>query len=449
MMSSSSDQPPIHQRPAELLQQLIRFDTTNPPGNEAECIAYINYLLTEAGFETNILARDPMRSNLVTRLAGQGNAAPLLLYGHIDVVTTENQQWQHPPFEGIEANGYIWGRGALDMKGGVAMLLAAFLRAKAENLPLPGDVILTVVSDEEAGGDYGAKFLVENHADLFKDVRFAFGEFGGSTTYIGGRKFYPIMVAEKRGCHVKAIIRGPGGHGSLPLHGGAMARLGELLLQLDTQRLPAHITPVTHQMVETISANLPDPINSVLLRLLDQAQTDAILDSLGSHGAFFDPILHNTVNATIVHGGEKSNVIPSKIVLEMDGRILPGYKADDLLAELQQLTGGDVELDVQPAKPVPTGTAMAEPDMGLFDTLSSILREADPGGIPMPYMLPAVTDGRFFSQLGIQTYGFLPMNLPEGFDFSRTIHAADERVPVEAMDFGTNAIYEALRRFGG
>ena len=448
MMSSISNQPPIYQHPAELLQQLIRFDTTNPPGNEAECIAYINYLLAEAGFETNILARDPMRSNLVARLAGQGNVPPLLLYGHIDVVTTENQEWQHPPFEGIEADGYIWGRGALDMKGGVAMMLAAFLRAKAEDLQLPGDVILTVVSDEEDGGAYGANYLVENYADLFKDVRYALGEFGGSTTYIGGRKFYPIMVAEKRGCLVEATVRGPAGHASLPLHGGAMARLGNLLLQLDTQRLPVHITPVTRLMIETVAANLPDPINSVLQRLLDPAQTDVLLDSLGSYGAFFDPILHNTVNATIVHGGEKSNVIPSKIVLEMDGRVLPGYTADNLLAELHQLAGDDVELDVRTAEPVSTAAAVAVPDMGLFDILSNILREADPGCIAMPYMLPAVTDGRFFSQLGIQTYGFLPMNLPEGFDFSRTIHAADERIPVEAMGFGTNAIYEALTRFG-
>src|SRR5258708_34969371 len=214
------------------------------------------------------------------------------------------------------------------------------------------------------------------------------------------------MVAENGGDHVQAIMRGPGGHASLPLHGGAMASLGKLLLQLDTQRLPVHITPVTHHMVETVAANLPDPINSVLLRLLDTAQTDNILDSLGSYGAFFDPILHNTVNATIVHGGEKSNVIPSKIVLEMDGRILPGYNADDLLAELHQLTGDDVELDVRPADPVPTEADVAQPYMGLFDTLTNILREADPGGIPRPYMLPAVTEGRFFSQLGIKPYAF-------------------------------------------
>src|SRR5258708_31484354 len=236
-MLSSRNHPPINLWPAEKLKQLIRFDTTNPPGNEAECIAYINYLLTEVGFETNILARDPMRSNLVARLAGQGNAPPLLLYGHIDVVTTENQQWQHPPFEGIEADGYIWGRGALDMKGGVAMMLAAFLHAKAENLHLAGDVILTVVSDEEDGGDYGAKYLVENHADLFKNVRYALGEFGGSTTYIGGRKFYPIMVAEKRGCHVQAIIRGPGGDDPIPPRGGPLAPAGRPSPQMTSRHL--------------------------------------------------------------------------------------------------------------------------------------------------------------------------------------------------------------------
>ncbi len=414
-MPSTSNQSPLYQRPAELLQQLIRFDTTNPPGNEAECISYIHYLLTEAGLQTTILARDPLRPNLVVRLTGQGNAPALLLQGHVDVVTTEHQQWQHPPFAGIAADGYIWGRGTLDMKGGVAMMLAAFLRAKAEDLPVSGDVVLTIVSDEEVASEYGARY----------------------------RKFYPIMVAEKQGCLVKATVRGPGGHGSLPFHGGAMAKLGKLLQRLDQHRLPVHIPTVTRLMTEAMAANLPTPIGSLLRQLLDPTLTDSILDQLGPQGAFFDPILHNTVNATIVHGGEKSNVIPSKIVLEMDGRILPGYGSNDLMTELRQLAGDDVEIDVKPAEPAP-----AEPDMALFDILGDILREADPDGVPVPFLLPAVTDARFFTQLGIQTYGFLPMSLPEGFDFSQTIHAANERIPIAAIDFGTNAIYEVLQRFG-
>lgn len=160
-MESDCNISSIYQRPQELLQRLIQFDTTNPPGNEAECISYINRLLTDAGIETTILARTRERPNLIARLHGQGNSSPLLLYGHVDVVTTENQKWQHPPFEGKVVDGFVWGRGALDMKGGVAMMLAAVIRAKTEGLRLPGDVVLAIVSDEETGGTFGSKYLVE------------------------------------------------------------------------------------------------------------------------------------------------------------------------------------------------------------------------------------------------------------------------------------------------
>jgi len=179
----------IYQRPAELLQNLIRFDTTNPPGNEAECVSYIGSLLNETGFETTLLAKHPARPNLITRLKGRGMAPPLLLYGHVDVVTTANQNWLHPPFEGKLIEGYVWGRGALDMKGGIAMLLSACLRAKAEGLTPAGDIVLAILSDEEAGGVYGAKYLVENHTEQFNGIHYAIGEFGGFPLYIGNRKF--------------------------------------------------------------------------------------------------------------------------------------------------------------------------------------------------------------------------------------------------------------------
>jgi acetylornithine deacetylase/succinyl-diaminopimelate desuccinylase-like protein len=440
-MSLSSAHAAIYQRPAELLQHLIRFNTTNPPGNEADCIAYINRLLTEAGFTTTILAADPARPNLVARLQGQGNAPPLLLQGHVDVVTTDKQIWQQPPFAGNIVDGYIWGRGALDMKGGVAMMVAAFLRAGVEDASLPGDVLLVVLSDEEVGGNYGAKYLVENHADIFKGIRYALGEFGGYTTHIAGKKFYPIQVLEKQVCWMRAIVRGPGGHGSLPMHGGASAKLGRLLQQLDQHRLPTHITSIPRQMLEVIAATLPTPISPLLRQLLDPAQTDQVLDLLGPLASMLDPILHNTVNVTIVQGGNKINVIPSEIVIEMDGRLLPGYTPDDMMNELRPIIGDEVELEL-----VRYDEGRAEADMGLYDTLATILREADPDGIPTPLLMPAVTDGRFFSRLGIQSYGFLPMKLPEGFNFMQTIHAADERIPVEAVEFGTHAIYEALKR---
>jgi acetylornithine deacetylase/succinyl-diaminopimelate desuccinylase-like protein len=434
----------VYQRPAELLQRLIQFDTTNPPGNEEECVNFINGLLTEAGIETTILGKTPERPNLIARLPGQGSTSPLLLYGHVDVVTTENQQWQHPPFEGKVVDGFVWGRGALDMKGGVAMMLAAFLRAKYEDLKLPGDVILAIVSDEEAGGDYGSKYLVENHPDMFDGIRYAIGEFGGFTFYVGKQRFYPVMIAEKQICWLKATVRGPGGHGSLPVHDGAMAELSRLLQRLDKRRLPVHVTPVARLMIKIIASASGGMRGLILGQLTNPLLTDRVVNILGERGRIFDSILHNTVSPTILHGSNKINVIPSEVTVELDGRLLPGYHPDDMIAELNRIVSDDIEIEVVRHDPGP-----AEPDMGLFDLLAGILRQADPNGIPLPFLLSGVTDARFFSQLGIQTYGFLPMTLPEDFDFSKTIHAADERIPVEAIDFGANAIYELLQRFGG
>jgi len=330
------------------------------------------------------------------------------------------------------------------MKGGVAMMLAAFLRAKTEDLKLPGDVILAIVSDEEAGGDLGSKYLVENHADLFDGIRYAIGEFGGFTFYVGKRRFYPIMIAEKQICLMKATVRGPGGHGSLPVRGGAMAKLSQLLQRLDRRRLPVHVTPVARLFFKAMASAIGGLTGLILGQLTNPALTNSVLDILGERGRIFDPLLHNTASATILRGSDKVNVIPSEVSVELDGRLLPGYRPDDMIAELHQIVGDDIEIEVVHHDPGP-----AEPDMGLFDTLSDILREADPDGIPVPLLLSGCTDGRFFSQLGIQTYGFLPMPLPEDFNFTQTIHAADERIPVESVGFGAKAIYELLQRFGG
>ncbi len=433
----------IHTRPAEILQKLIQFNTTNPPGNEAGCIEYIHTLLSAAGIGSTILAKTPERPNLIARIQGAGSSPPILLYGHVDVVTTEDQKWDHPPFEGKLVDGVVWGRGALDMKSGVAMMLAAFMRIKAEAVQPPGDIVLAIVSDEEAGGDFGAKFLVEDHAGLFKDIRYAIGEFGGFTMQIGARTFYPIMISEKQICWMKATVHGPGGHGSMPVRGGAMSRLSKLLKQLDEKDLPVHVTPPAHLMVEAMASALGFVQGSLLGQLKNPAMTDAILKLLGARGRIFYPLFHNTVSPTILHGSTKENVIPAEISVDLDGRLLPGFTPQDMLTELRPIVGQDVDLEVLKFDPGPS-----EPDMGLFDTLSEILCEADPQGVPVPLLLSGVTDGRFFSKLGIQTYGYLPMTLPPDFNFSATIHAANERIPASAVEFGTNAIYKVLQRFG-
>ncbi len=434
----------IYKRPDELLQNLIRFDTTNPPGNEAACVAYIAELCHSLGIRTQTFAKDANRPNLLARIAGAGRAAPLLLYGHVDVVSTANQDWSHPPFSGAIADGMIWGRGALDMKGGVAMMTAAFLRAKAEGVELPGDVILCILSDEEAGGDNGAAFMVENHAELFADVKYAIGEFGGFPTYIGGKKFFAIQTAEKSICWTKVKFRGPAGHGSMPRrsHDNATYKLAKALEALNSHRLPVHVTPAAENMINGIADGLGGDAAEALRQLLKPQNTDAVLDEMGDKGRQFDAILHNTASPNIVRGGDKINVIPGQVEIEIDVRIVPGFDPGAAMQEIRDLVGewGEVELMRHSA-----GTGYL--DMGLYDTLAEILLDGQDSAGAVPLLVSGGTDGRHFSKLNIQSFGYLPMDLPEDFDFMNTVHAANERIPVDALHFGTDKIYQVLRRF--
>jgi acetylornithine deacetylase/succinyl-diaminopimelate desuccinylase-like protein len=426
--------------PAELLRDLIRFDTTNPPGNERACVEHIGALLTEAGIEWSSYAARPERPNLVARLEGSGGPA-LVLQGHVDVVTTVNQRWTHPPFAAELDQGWIWGRGALDMKNGVAMMASAFLRAKREGVKLPGDVLLVVLADEEAGGVEGAAWLTDNHPELFAGVRYTIGEGGGYSHEVGGRRFFPIMVSEKRGCQLLVTLRGPGGHGSLPMRGGAMARLARVLQSLDRARLPVHHTPAVKMQLEGMRDALSGELAERYARLLDPAQTDRVLDEMGSEGRSLDASLHNTVNATIVEGGLKINVIPSEVKLSLDGRLLPDFGPEDMIRELRAVIGAEPEIEV-----VKLGEAQPEPDLSRFEVLAEILKELDPIAVPLPSLVTGGTDGRHFAKLGIATYGFTPAVLPAGFDAWGTIHDADERIPADALDFGAEAIFRAIQR---
>jgi len=433
----------LHEHPVELLQRLLRFDTTNPPGGERACIEWLDGVLRGGGLETRVVAADPERPNLVGRLRGEGLAPPLLLQGHVDVVSTSGQRWSHPPFSGVLVDGYVWGRGALDMKSGVAMMVAAVLRLAAAGRRPAGDIVIALLSDEEAGGDLGARFLVDRHAELLDSVRYAIGEFGAFSMEIAGRRFYPIQVAEKQLCWMRATVRGPAGHGSLPMRGGTVAKLARLLRTLDRRRLPVHITDVPRRMLDTIAAEVPAPVRPVIRGLLNPRSTDALLRALGEPGRAFDPLLHNTVNATIVRAGDQVNVVPSEATVDLDGRMLPGFAPDALLAELRSLLGEHVELEVLRHEPGP-----GQPDMTLFGLLSDVLRERDVRGTPVPMLLPGITDARIFARLGIQTYGFLPMQLPRELRFLELLHAADERLPADAVEFGTDAIRAVLERYG-
>ncbi|ESP87868.1 M20/M25/M40 family metallo-hydrolase [Candidatus Halobonum tyrrellensis] len=436
---------PVHERPVDLLSDLVGFDTTNPPGDERACVEYVEDLLTDAGLETERLAADPDRPNLLARLPGGDEAPPLLLQGHVDVVPTEGQAWEHPPFSGVVEDGYVWGRGTLDMKSGVAMMLSAVLRAAAEGLEPAGDVLLLILVDEEAGGDLGAKYVVENHAETFADVEYAIGEFGGFPLRLAGSTFYPIQVAEKQVCWLRATFTGEGGHASDPQRDGPMHALGEVLTRLTERRLPVRVTPAAEAFVEALAEEADGAEADRLRALLDPERTDETLDAMGEEAARLDAMLHDTASPTVVEGGSKINVHPSEVTLRVDGRLLPGVTPDEFLAEVRDAVGDVDGVAFEVERHDESGS---EVDLGMFDLLADVLEQQDPEAVPAPYLLTAATDARFFDRLGVQTYGFTPLDLPPEFDFMSLAHAANERVPVEAVEFGADATYRVLERYG-
>jgi acetylornithine deacetylase/succinyl-diaminopimelate desuccinylase-like protein len=287
--------------------------------------------------------------------------------------------------------------------------------------------------------------MVAEHPDVFQDVQYALGEFGGFNMDLLGKRFYPIQVAEKQICQLELTIRGAGGHGANIVPGNAMEELGKVLDRISTNRLPVHITPVVRQMFGKIAENLRFPVNKVLGLLLVEPLTERLLNLLGPNGLLFAPLMHNTVNPTIVRGGEKINVVPSEVKLRLDGRLLPGFGPGDMVLELGELLQGiDVEIEVLLHQEGPRDV-----NMGLFPFLEEILQEMDPEGTPIPLLLTAVTDARHLAKVGIQSYGFTPLQLAEGENFLAGVHGVDERIPVKALEFGAEAVYRVLKQYSG
>ncbi len=430
----------IYKAPEKLLQNLIRFNTTNPPGNEADCVLYLKNLLEQAGIEARILAKDEKRLNLYARLKGAGKRPAIMMYGHVDVVGVKDQNWSVDPFEGVIKDGFVWGRGALDMKGPISMMLSAFLKMKIENIEPSGDVILLILSDEEANGVYGAKFLVEEHGYLFKDVKYAIGEIGGFTMYIMGKKLYPVMVSEKQFAHLRLTVKGPAGHASMPLKNTAMSKAARIISKLENSKLPIKLTEPVRLTIEGFSKALGFPANLLMKTLLNPTLANLILQLPSESLRYFDLVMRNTATPTMIQGGHKINVIPSQVTIDLDCRLVPAESMENLIDQMKKLLNEDAEYEVVIFDEGPKTI-----DMGLFSTISQVLKSFDPDGKPIPFVLPAVTDARFFTRLGIQTYGFTPMKLPEGFDFYSLAHNADERIPLHSLHFGRDAIVKLLQ----
>jgi len=385
----------------------------------------------------------PDRPNLITRLPGAGDRPPLLLYGHTDVVGVEGQEWDVPPFEGVVQDGILYGRGALDMKAGLAMLVHTLLKAKERQAQPAGDVILAIVVDEESGGQAGMGFLLQEHPQIFEGVRHAIGEFGGFPLQAFGHKFYRIGVSQKQYAHLRLRVQAPGGHGSLPARDTVMAKLGQALFKLDQARMPYHKTPLAERVIQSMSQSLPEDAGEILRGLLDPESFEDSLAAIGPGQERFESLFRDTANPTIVSSGGKFNVIPSEALVEVDGRILPGRTTEDLVSEMRLLLGPDVAIEVVASGP----TTKAKIDYSLFGTLTGILKDLDPDGTPIPYLFNESPDGRLLEDHGMQNYGFLPMNLPPEIDLPSLIHGENERVPLESIAFGARALYDLLQRY--
>lgn len=428
---------------AQLLGDLIRMDTTNPPGGERAAVEFVAAVLADHGIESQTYGRDRQRRSLIGRVPGEGSAPPLLLQGHLDVVGVTGQRWEHDPFSGDIIDGWVWGRGALDMKGPIAMMIDALVRL-TQGHPPAGDIILCLVPDEEDGGTEGAGYLVTEHPELFEGVEYALGEFGGFPFMFDDVRFSPIQISERIGVDFHVTFRGDPGHASMPVPGGAMAKLGEALVNLDSRHLPVHLTPPTRLMLEAMAPHVSPTTRLGIRALLDERTAPATVGALRSRLGRMENLFRNTATPTIVDGGHKLNVIPAEVTLTLDGRLLPGLSPVVFRDELAKLL--DVECDI--AFSTERSGVSAKPDLRLFDLLASAVRTMDPGVVPIPYMTPAITDARWFSELGITCYGFTPMRLPADFAFEATVHGANERIPVSALRPGANAYLDVFQRYG-
>ena len=428
-----------------ICQALIRIDTTNPPGHERPAAELLAEELGRAGLAPRLLERTPGRTNVIARLRGDGSRPPLLLTAHLDVVDADPSAWRRPPFSGDIAEGCLWGRGAVDMKNMAAMCVASMVRLAREKTPLARDIIFAGVADEEAGCDEGSAWLCREHTDLVK-AEYAIGEGGGFTLRLAGRTLYPVQVAEKGLLWVKARVRGQPGHGSMPREDSAVVKLSAAIARLGSRALPMHPPAVIHEFFRQAFAKAPALVRALVPRLLDPRVAPALLRFLPdkSVSRALAALLSNTASPTVLRAGNKTNVIPGVAECEIDGRILPGQTADDLLRELREVLGPDVELETMRTTPPMETHPIESP---LFDNIVRVMADHAPDAQVVPYLLPGFTDGQYFSRIGARWYGFAPVRLPEELRFADLFHGNDERIPVDGLRWGTGVLHDLVRRF--
>ncbi|MFI6878023.1 MULTISPECIES: M20/M25/M40 family metallo-hydrolase [Streptomyces] len=417
----------------DLCRELIQIDTSNygdhsGPG-ERKAAEYVAEKLAEVGLEPKIFESHPGRASTVARIEGEDPSRPaLLIHGHTDVVPANAADWTHHPFSGEVADGCVWGRGAVDMKDMDAMTLAVVRDRLRTGRKPPRDIVLAFLADEEAGGTWGARHLVDNHPDLFEGVTEAISEVGGfSFTVNEQRRLYLVQTAEKGMHWMKLTVAGTAGHGSMIHRDNAITELSEAVARLGRHQFPIRVTKTLRHFL--------DELGDAYGVELDPEDMEKTVAKLGGIAKLIGATFSNTANPTQLGAGYKVNVIPGEATAHVDGRFLPGFE-DEFLADLDRILGPKVRReDVHADKAVETTF-----DGALVDAMKSSIEAEDPIGKAIPYMLSGGTDAKSFVELGIRNFGFAPLQLPPELDFAGMFHGVDERVPVDGLKFGVRVL---------
>ena len=420
----------------DICRDLIRFDTSNygdeeGPG-ERKAAEHVAALLDEVGIEAEIYEGEPGRANVIAQWGGSGTRTDgLLLHGHLDVVPAAAEDWQVDPFAGEIRDDLLWGRGAVDMKDFDAMMLSV-VRARARAGAVPErPITLCFTADEEAGGHRGAQRLVEDRTDQLEHCTEAIGEVGGFSSTVRGQRLYLLEAAEKGMAWIRLTARGTAGHGSMVNRDNAVTALSQAVARIGTHDWPLRLTPTMRTLLATVgelagTEMTPDNV-------------EELVGEFGEATKMIGAVLRNSCNPTMLQAGYKVNVIPTEATAYVDGRFLPGFE-DEFWATLRELCGEGVEIEAishQPPWEMPH-------DTDLVDAMSRAVAAEDPDALVVPYLLSAGTDAKHFTKLGMRSYGFVPLRLPDGFDFAAMFHGVDERVPVDALHFGARVVDRLL-----
>ncbi|HVP17119.1 MAG TPA: M20/M25/M40 family metallo-hydrolase [candidate division Zixibacteria bacterium] len=440
----------VEEEVTSFLSGLIRINTTNPPGNETKAAKYVAEALEKDGFKCELIESEAGRGSVVTRLRGASRKPSLLLLSHLDVVAANATEWSVEPFSGLVEDGFVWGRGALDMKGMTAVEVMALKLLKRNNVKLKGDVILAATADEEKGGEAGAGWVVRNHPDkVYAD--YVLNEGAGMAMKIDGKNIFTINTAEKGILWFKVKAGGTPGHGSVPgAADNAILRMNKVVEKLGSFRPEISLVPTVKQYVSELAKSSEFRDLSVLLR--NPTLSDQILDLLAQKEKYLAEELRArlrmTVTPTIIRGGVKENIIPSECEAVFDCRVLPGQNPANALSEIKRLLK-DAGLDKLSFETVQANDPSESPlGTPLYKLMVKVLKEFEPQCSSTPVILTGGTDSRFFRRMGSVCYGFHPVRPETSYsEMQETIHGIDERISTENLVFGTSVLYNVIERF--